>query len=186
MLGRMRRARREDREHVLDMDHADDRIELVAIDRHPAVPGFREQLDEIGEAGGFLHGDDVRARHADIARVALAEMEQILEHLALDRGEIAGGRLAAFVLMLVDRFLDAVAQRLFLLVAEQQGADFPPYAAAFVGGLMGAGTMSGTGALGHVRVQSSRTGYGSCRPRLASAARSISSIASASASPIWS
>ncbi|EEF24350.1 conserved hypothetical protein [Ricinus communis] len=144
--GGVRRAARQDVEHVLDMDHADDGIELVAIDGKAAVAGFLEQLHQLGEAGPFLDRDDVRPRHADIAGIALAEMEQVLEHLALDRGQVAR-RGAAALDMFVDRVLDAVAQRFFLVVTEQEGADTAPYSATFVAVSIAVATR----ALGHVR-----------------------------------
>jgi len=145
--GGVRGAARQDVEHVLDVDHADDRIELVAIDRQAAVAGFLEQLHQVGEAGLLVDGDDVRARHADIAAIALAEMKQVAQHLPLDRGEIADGALAAVLLMLVDRVFQAIAQRFFLVVTEQEGADAAPYPATFVV----VAVIGATLALGHVR-----------------------------------
>src|SRR5204862_333541 len=96
--------------------------------------------------GALLDRDDVRARHADIAGVALAEMEQVAQHLALDRGKVARRRATALV-MLVDCVLDAVAQRFFLVVTEQEGADAAPYSATFVAVSVAVATR----ALGHVR-----------------------------------
>jgi len=107
----VRRAGREDGEHILDMDHADDRIELLAIDRQPAMPGLGEQGDEVGEAGLLLNRDDVRARHADIARVSLAEMEQVAHHLAFERGKVAGRVGLGIVLMRIDRLLELRKER---------------------------------------------------------------------------
>src|SRR3546814_2514474 len=73
----MRRTGREDIEHVLDVDHADDRIERVAIDRQPAVPGAREGSHQIVEGNALFDRDNVRAWHADIAGVAFTEVEQV-------------------------------------------------------------------------------------------------------------
>ena len=134
-------------EHVLDVDHADDGIEFLAIDRQAAMAGLLEQLHQIGEAGVFVHGDDVRPRHADIAGIALPEVEQVAQHLALDGRKVADRAPAALVLMLVDRILDAVPQRFFVVVTEQQGADAAPYSATFVA----VSIAVATGALGHVR-----------------------------------
>src|SRR3546814_4102704 len=87
----MRRTGREDIEHVLDVDHADDRIERVAIDRQPAVPGAREGSHQIVEGNALFDRDNVRAWHADIAGVAFTEVEQVAHHLAFERREIALG-----------------------------------------------------------------------------------------------
>ncbi len=144
---RMLGAGREDREDVLDMDHADDRIEIVAIDRQAAVAGLGEQLDEVGERRLLLDRDDVGARHADIACVPLAEMQQVADHLALERGEIALGIGGGIALVPVDRILELIAQR-FVGGTEDQAFQPAP-------DTVGTIAVSGIGAIGHRGRQSS-------------------------------
>ena len=130
---RVRLAAREDGEHVLDVDHADDGIELAAIDRQAAVPGLGEQLDEGGEARALLDRDDVGARHADVAGVALAEVEEIAHHLPFERRQVALGVGSGVALMAVDRLLQLVAQRVLGLAAEDQRLEALPAATSVVG-----------------------------------------------------
>lgn len=126
-----------DREYVLDVDHPDHFVEAAAIDRQAAMARFGEQGDEIGEAGLFLDRDDVRARHADIARVAFAEMEQVADHLALELRQVADGIGSRIVFMAFDHVLELIAQRRF--VFSEQRLQLAPDTVAGVG----------TGALGH-------------------------------------
>ncbi len=72
--------------------------------------------------------DDVAAGHANIAGGALAEVQQVAQHLPLGRAEVAGD--GPRILGLVDRFLDLVAQRRLAVVAEDQGAHAAPQARA--------------------------------------------------------
>ena len=81
-------------------------IECLAIDRQAAVAGFGKYLDEMLEGGLFLDCDDVGARHADIAGVALPEVEQVADHLAFERGQIAFLVGGGVVLVLLDRFFE--------------------------------------------------------------------------------
>ena len=113
-------------EHVLDVDHADDLIEALAIDRQPAVSRVRECTHEIFEADVTRHGDNVASGHADFAGRLLAEMEQVAQHLALDRAEVAGDGLAVGLFGLIDRFLDFRAEGRLRFVAEDQVLDAPP------------------------------------------------------------
>src|SRR3546814_11470190 len=123
----MRRTGREDIEHVLDVDHADDRIERVAIDRQPAVPGAREGSHQIVEGNALFDRDTVRAWHADIADVASTEVEQVAHHLAFDRREIALGVGARPALMLVDSLIEPGYQRLVARAAGTDRAQVSPY-----------------------------------------------------------
>ena len=105
---------------------ADDLVERIAIDRHPAVAVFGERGDQFGEAGRSRDGDDLAARDGHVVGVVLAEMEQVADHLAFERGQVALG-VAGIVLMLVDRFLELRAQRLVAIAApEQRGLERAP------------------------------------------------------------
>ena len=83
-----------------------------------------ELRDDFIEAGAFGDGDDVGARHGDVVDRLLAEMEQVAQHLALDRRHIADDITTAPVvplfLGLVDHLFDLLTQRRFLVAAEQQ------------------------------------------------------------------
>ena len=81
-------------------------VDALVVEGHAAFNGSAHHLFHHQHLGQEAHAVAPAERDAG---VALAEMEEVAEHLALDRREIAGGRLAAFILMLVDRFLDAVA-----------------------------------------------------------------------------
>ncbi|PAV74855.1 hypothetical protein WR25_14119 [Diploscapter pachys] len=123
---RMVGAGRQNVEHILDVDHADDRIQLPAIDRQAAVPRLREDLYQMREGRIFLDRDDVGTRHANIARVALAEMQQVAHHLPFQRRQVALGVGAGIVLMPVDRLFQLVAERFLLAAAEDQRAQPAP------------------------------------------------------------
>ena len=77
-----------------------------------------ELLDPLvqADAGEVLLGD--------VGDRALAEMEQVAEHLPLDRREVADDRRLAFVAF--DRVLYLLAERRFAVVAEQQAAQGAP------------------------------------------------------------
>ncbi len=137
----MRRAGCKNVEHVLDVDHADDGIERAAINRQAAVPGLGKQRNQIGKAGLLLHRHNVRARHADIATVTLAEMQQVAHHLPLQRGQVALGIGAGIILMRVDHFLDLGAQA-FIGFPENPGAEMAPKAALGGAGVAGGGTLA--------------------------------------------
>ena len=114
-------AGRQDLEHVLEVDHADDRIERAAIDGQTAVPGVGERGDQRVEAGPLLHRNDVRARHADVARILLAEMKEVTHHAALQRRKVALLVGRGIALVPVDRAFQLVAQ----LVLGRRGAEQP-------------------------------------------------------------
>ena len=138
---------RQNVEDVFYVDHTNDRIKIVAVDRQAAVARFGEQLDEVGERGVLLDRDDVGARHADIACVTLAEMQQVADHLAFERGEIALGIGGGIALVPVDRILELIAQR-FVGGAEDQAFQPAP-------DTVGTIAVSGSGAIGHRGRQSS-------------------------------
>ena len=141
---------RDDREHVLDMDHADHRIERFAIDRQPAVAVRGEGVNHLLEAGGGWNRHDFAARDGHVVGIVLAEMEQVLEHLPLDRRKIAVGvrAVAGFGLMLVDRFLKLRAQALVVIVAAKEQALHRAPQRAFTVRVSAAGITSAA-ALGH-------------------------------------
>ena len=111
-------------EDVLDVDHPDHFIQAVAGHRQAAVPG----LGEGGESSSMLivcgTDDDLAARDRDLARGAVAEVKQVAQHLPLERGEVAA--LGRRGVGLVDRFLDLVAQRGVVILAENQRAHPAP------------------------------------------------------------
>jgi len=114
---------------VLDVDHALDMVELGAIDGQAAMLRLGEGRDQVVEADVARDRDDLAAIDRYLARRSIAEMQQVAQPLALERGEVAA-LLAAF-LGLVERFPDLVAHRAVMLVAEDQGADPAPQPAAF-------------------------------------------------------
>ena len=93
--------------------------------------GVGEGGDEVVEADRRRDRDDVAARDRDLARGAVAEVEQVAQHLPLERAEVAA--LGRRGVGLVDRVLELVAQRRFMILAEDQGAHAAPQPrAAFV------------------------------------------------------
>ena len=111
-------------EHILDVNHPDNFVEALAVDRETAVLGFGKSPYQIVEGNRRGHADHFAASDADVARGPLAEMQQVAEHLPFGRREIA--RDGTRILGLVDRFLDLVAERLLAVLAEDQGAHAAP------------------------------------------------------------
>ena len=72
-------------EHVLDVDHADHFIEVFAGNRQAAVLSFGESGDQILETDRRWNRDDVAACDCNFADRTVAEVEQVAEHLSLDR-----------------------------------------------------------------------------------------------------
>ena len=112
------------------------------------MPRLGEQLDEVRERRLLLDRDDVRARHADVAGIALAEVQQVADHLALERGEIALRIGRGIALVPVDRILELVAKR-FVLATEDQALEPAPDTVATTI------AVTGIGAIGHRGRQSS-------------------------------
>src|SRR3546814_3478520 len=71
------------------MDHSDYGIEAPPVDRNATMPGLSEQGHQFVKAGAFLYGDDVRAGNGNVVHCMFAKMEEIFEHLALNRRQIA-------------------------------------------------------------------------------------------------
>ena len=113
-----------DHENVLDVNHADDGVEAVFVDRKPAVTRLGKGGDETLERHGDRYGDDVGARDGDVPRGLFAEVEDVPEHLALDVREIADP--GDFSLAIFDRLLDLVAKGRLAILAEQEGSQPSP------------------------------------------------------------
>ena len=111
------------------MDHAHDRVEILAIDGNAAVAGFGEQRGEIGEARLLLDGDDVGAGNGDVVDRMLRKMQQVAQHLPLDRGQVTLYRRVIFLFFLVifvECFLQLPAKAGFRILAEQERLDAAP------------------------------------------------------------
>ena len=74
--------------------------------------------NRVGKADVGRHGNNVAARDRDLARGLVAKMQQVAQHLAFGRGEVAGDR--ARVLGLFDRFLNLVAEARLAVLAKDQ------------------------------------------------------------------
>ena len=112
------------------------------------MPGVGEQRHQIGEAGPLLDCDDVGARHADIARILLAEMEEVADHLAFQRRQVALGVGRGIALVPVDRLLQLVAQRILGFAAEDRALQ-PAPDAAFIATRGGATSVLGQSILAY-------------------------------------
>jgi hypothetical protein len=128
-------AGRDDREHVLDVHHADDLVERIAIDRKARVPVLGEGGDDFLPACGRVERDDLAPRHGHVVGIVFGEMQEVAQHLPLDGRQVAlaGGPfgLAAF-LVLVDHFLELFAQGAFAIVGVEEFADREPEPAVTV------------------------------------------------------
>src|SRR3546814_8384302 len=78
------------RESIANMDHSDYGIEAPPVDRNATMPGLSEQGHQFVKAGAFLYGDDVRAGNGNVVHCMFAKMEEIFEHLALNRRQKIG------------------------------------------------------------------------------------------------
>src|SRR3546814_16017589 len=97
------------------------------------MPGLSEQGHQFVKAGAFLYGDDVRAGNGNVVHCMFAKMEEIFEHLALNRRQIAiaGDSAVLFLIIFVDGVFQLLAKGMFALVTEKQGSQSPPYSSAF-------------------------------------------------------
>jgi len=109
---------------VLDVRHADDVVAVAAEDRHAAVAGFPEQRNECREAVVDVEDHHVGTRHADVTGLAFAKVEHVLQHGAFDGGKVVARR--AIIVMVVDGFFKAFAQRRFVVLAGDQEAQRAP------------------------------------------------------------
>ena len=96
------------------MDHADRFIEGLAVDRQPGMTGLAHDLDDLGERGLFLDGDDIGMGHHDIVDREFAKAQQVGQHRALGVGEF---RLAAIVSL--EKFLDGLPHGVAVAAADQ-------------------------------------------------------------------
>ena len=88
-----------------------------------------EAVDQIGPADRGFDCDDLSTRHGDIIGVVFAEMQEVAQHLPLNRRQIAigaavfvGGAVVVFVLVLVDSLFELRTQR---TIAVSDANDFP-------------------------------------------------------------
>ena len=100
-------------EHVLDVDHAHDVVELAAIDRQAGMALAADQRDRLleGAVGGDRH--DVGARHHHVVGRGAAQPQHVGDQrplLAVQLGRRAGRlrRLGRFLHQFGDRLRDAV------------------------------------------------------------------------------
>jgi hypothetical protein len=69
-------------EQIFDVVCADDVIEVFVVDRIARVRRLADDGSELGGAGAERNSDDPHARHHHFARGTVAELEQLLQHLA--------------------------------------------------------------------------------------------------------
>ena len=82
--GRLRRA-----EQVLDVDQADHVVEVALAQREARVAGAPGDLQVLFHRARGREVDHVGARHHDLARGAVRELEDVVEQLALLVGQLA-------------------------------------------------------------------------------------------------
>ena len=88
-------SRTQQAEQILDVHHAHDVIEILLVDRVARVGLIREELADGCRRHPDLDSDDPDAGHHHLRRVEVAELEQLLEHLA--RLGPQGAKLAALL-----------------------------------------------------------------------------------------
>ena len=72
-------------EEILHVDHADDVVEGLAIDREPRMTLFDEEPHCVVERGVELEADDVDPLHHDVAGGDLVKLQDVGEERALVR-----------------------------------------------------------------------------------------------------
>ena len=125
------------REHILDVDHADRLVERFPINRQARVAVLGELRNQLVPARFGIDRDNLAARNSDIVCVVFAEMQQVAEHGAFRRRQIALGLFAIaigrlFLFMLVNRFFDLGSQRLVAFAFLEEAADCFPQPASTV------------------------------------------------------
>ena len=68
---------------VLEVGDADDVVEVLADHRHPGEAAAQEERHRLAQVLVALDVDDVGARHHHLARDRVAELEDVVDHLAL-------------------------------------------------------------------------------------------------------
>ena len=107
------------RQKVLDVDHADHLVEVLAEDRQTGMHGVAHRADDLGEARLDADRFDVGARHHDVPDLQLAETQRIEQQLPLALGEFgAVGRRLLFVLL--DQLFEGLAQRTLAVAASRE------------------------------------------------------------------
>ena len=103
-------------QHVLDVDDADDLVEVGAIDRHARMAVLAHQLDQAAEIDVLRRGADVDARRHHVIGGLLAQLQDVEQQ----RG-FAGRRLVGVGgLAFLDELLDRLAQRGLAVAALQE------------------------------------------------------------------
>ena len=90
--------------HVLDMQHADNIVERVAIDRHAAVALLHHLLGRLLERRVLGQRHDIGARHHNLGGGELVQLEDVGEEPPLVRID------GLFLLMFLDQLLELLAQ----------------------------------------------------------------------------
>ena len=93
-------------QRVLDVDEADDVVEIVVIDRQARMAHLAEFGDQRAQIDIDIDGLDVAALHHDVVDRHVGELEHVLQDGALALGEIGSFGAA----LLVERDLQIVAQ----------------------------------------------------------------------------
>jgi len=75
----------QDRKNILDVDHANNIVQIPAVNGDPAVAVFGENFHEIAKRRAFLDGYYVGARDRDIVDPMLAEMQHVAQHFEFQR-----------------------------------------------------------------------------------------------------
>src|SRR6056297_2995508 len=78
-------------QNFLDMNNADDLVEVAVINRKAGMAGLGADLDQLTERGIDSDADDLGARHHDIAHPDLGQVENAVQHASLVFGHHAGG-----------------------------------------------------------------------------------------------
>ena len=80
--------------------------------------GLGKHRDQFGERQGLGNRDNVSAWNRDFSCGPIAKMEQIAQHLAFNRGQVAA--LGRFAFGRVDGLFDLVPQAGLMIIAEDQ------------------------------------------------------------------
>ena len=94
-----------ERQQVLEVDHAQHVVEMVAIDHQPGMLRALHGRDHLAQAAVDRHALDVGARHHDVVDPQLAEAQRVADQLAPLLAE--GGR--PLLLGLGDQLLERLA-----------------------------------------------------------------------------